>query len=55
MPKQIAELCLKSNLDIINKCKDNLNLEDQSKVLYPVMIELRKLCDSCIPALKQNN
>ena len=51
MPKELDILiqCLQANLDIINKCKDNLNSNDQSKVLYPVIIELRKLCDTCIP------
>ena len=57
MPKELDILiqCLQENLDIINKCKDHLNSNEQSKVLYPVMIELKKLCDTCIPLLKQNN
>ena len=57
MPKELDILmqCLQANLDILNKCKDNLNSNEQVKVLYPVVVELRKLCDTCIPILKQNS
>jgi|TARA_R110000824_G_scaffold212337_1_gene398520 hypothetical protein len=57
MPKELDILvqCLQANLEIINKCKDNLQSKEQAKVLYPIMIELRKLCDNCIPILKTYN
>ena len=43
-------------LDILVQClQANLQSKEQAKVLYPIMIELRKLCDNCIPILKTYN
>jgi rRNA-processing protein FCF1 len=57
MPKELDILiqCLQANLDIINRCKDSLNSNEQVKVLYPVIVELKNLCDTCIPILKKNS
>ena len=43
---------LESNLLIFKMIQKELNTKEKREVLYPIMIELRTLCDVCIPAFK---
>ena len=43
---------LESNLMVFKMIQKGLNIKEKRKVLYPIMIELRNLCDVCIPAFK---
>jgi len=46
---------LESNLEIFNKCKSQLTLKEQDEVLYPIILQLRNLCNTCLPVLKPKN
>ena len=46
---------LQANLDIFNKCRSQLTEKEQDEILYPIILQLRKLCDTCIPVLKPKN
>lgn len=43
---------LESNLMVFKMIQKELNNKEKRKVLYPIMMELRTLCDVCIPAFK---
>ena len=43
---------LESNLLIFKMIQKELNTKEKREVLYPIMMELRTLCDVCIPAFK---
>ena len=43
---------LESNLLIFKLIQKELNTKEKREVLYPIMMELRTLCDVCIPAFK---
>jgi len=43
---------LEANLEIFNKCKNQLTEIEQDKVLYPIILQLKSLCETCIPVLK---
>ena len=43
---------LESNLLILKMIQKELNTKEKREVLYPIMMELRTLCDVCIPAFK---
>ena len=43
---------LAANLEIFNKCKNQLTEIEQDKVLYPIILQLKNLCETCIPVLK---
>ena len=43
---------LESNLLIFKMIQKELNTKEKREVLYPIMMELRSLCDVCIPAFK---
>jgi hypothetical protein len=49
---QIIIETLKANLTVIKQVRDVLSNEEQSDMLYPIVIQLRDLCNTCIPALK---
>ena len=46
---------LEANLVIFNKCKNQLTEKEQDEVLYPIILQLKNLCDTCLPALKPKN
>ena len=46
---------LESNLVIFNKCKNQLTEREQDEVLYPIILQLKNLCDTCLPVLKTKN
>ena len=46
---------LEANLVIFNKCKNQLTEREQDEVLYPIILQLKNLCETCIPVLKPNN
>ena len=43
---------LESNLMVFKMIQKELNNKEKREVLYPIMMELRNLCDVCIPAFK---
>ena len=43
---------LESNLMVFKMIQKKLNTKEKREVLYPIMMELRTLCDVCIPAFK---
>ena len=43
---------LESNLMVFKMIQKELNNKEKREVLYPIMMELRTLCDVCIPAFK---
>jgi uncharacterized protein YlxP (DUF503 family) len=43
---------LESNLMVFKMIQKELNNKEKRKILYPIMMELRTLCDVCIPAFK---
>ena len=43
---------IESNLLIFKMIQKELNTKEKREVLYPIMMELRTLCDVCIPAFK---
>ena len=43
---------LESNLMEFKMIQKELNNKEKRKILYPIMMELRTLCDVCIPAFK---
>ena len=43
---------LEANLEIFNKCKNQLTEKEQDEVLYPIILQLKNLCETCIPVLK---
>ena len=43
---------LESNLMVFKMIQKELNIKEKREVLYPIMMELRTLCDVCIPAFK---
>ena len=45
---------LQANLEVFKKCRDLLDKNEQNEILYPMVIELRNLCETCIPTLKSN-
>jgi len=49
---QIIIDTLKANLTVIKQVRDTLNNEQQSNMLYPIVTQLRDLCNTCIPVLK---
>ena len=46
---------LEANLEIFNKCKSQLTEKEQDEVLYPIILQLKSLCETCIPVLKPKN
>ena len=46
---------LEANLEIFNKCRSQLTEEEQDEVLYPIILQLKNLCDTCLPVLKPKN
>ena len=46
---------LEANLEIFNQCKNQLTEREQDEVLYPIILQLKSLCETCIPVLKPNN
>ena len=46
---------LEANLEIFNQCKSQLTEREQEEVLYPVILQLKSLCETCIPVLKPKN
>jgi hypothetical protein len=46
---------LEANLEIFNQCKNKLTKKEQEEVLYPIILQLHNLCETCIPVLKPNN
>ncbi len=46
---------LEANLEILNKCKSQLTEKEQDEVLYPIILQLKSLCETCIPVLKPKN
>jgi hypothetical protein len=52
---QIIIETLKANLTVIKQVRDALSNEEQSDILYPIILQLRDLCDTCIPVLKPNS
>ena len=45
---------LQANLEVFKKCRDLLDRNEQNEVLYPMVVELRNLCETCIPILRSN-
>ena len=45
---------LQANLEVFKKCRDLLDKNEQNEILYPMVVELRNLCETCIPTLKSN-
>ena len=43
---------LEANLQVFKTIQKELNSTQRKEVLYPMMVELRNLCDICIPAFK---
>ena len=43
---------LESNLMVFKMIQKKLNNKEKREILYPIMMELRTLCDVCIPAFK---
>jgi len=43
---------LEANLQVFKTIQKELNNTQRKEVLYPMMVELRNLCDVCIPAFK---
>ena len=43
---------LQANLTVIKQCKESLSSDEQNDILYTMIIQLRDLCDICIPAFK---
>ena len=43
---------LESNLMVFKMIQKELNNKEKMKAVYPIMMELRTLCDVCIPAFK---
>ena len=43
---------LQANLTVIKQCRESLSSNEQNDILYPMIIQLRDLCDICIPAFK---
>jgi|TARA_R110000744_G_scaffold32597_2_gene76304 uncharacterized protein YlxP (DUF503 family) len=43
---------LESNLMVFKMIQKELNNKEKREILYPIMMELRTLCDVCIPAFK---
>ena len=43
---------LEANLQVFKTIQKELNSTQRKEVLYPMMVELRNLCDVCIPAFK---
>ena len=43
---------LEANLEIFNKCRSQQTEEEQDEVLYPIILQLKNLCDTCLPVLK---
>ena len=55
--KELQELdiviqALEANLQVFKMIQKGLNDTQRKEVLYPMMVELRNLCDVCIPAFK---
>lgn len=55
--KELQELdvviqALEANLQVFKTIQNELNDKQRKEVLYPMMVELRNLCDVCIPAFK---
>ena len=55
--KELQELdiviqALEANLQVFKTIQKELNSTQRKEVLYPMMVELRNLCDICIPAFK---
>ena len=46
---------LEANLEIFNQCKSQLTEREQEEVLYPIILQLKSLCETCIPVLKPKN
>ena len=46
---------LEANLEIFNKCKNQLTEKEQDEVLYPIILQLKSLCETCIPVLEPKN
>ena len=43
---------LEANLEIFNQCKNQLTEKEQDEVLYPIILQLKNLCETSIPVLK---
>ena len=43
---------LESNLMVFKMIQKELNNKEKREILYPIMMELRTLCDVCIPDFK---
>ena len=43
---------LEAYLQVFKTIQKELNSTQRKEVLYPMMVELRNLCDVCIPAFK---
>jgi len=55
--KELQELdiiiqALEGNLKVFKMIKEELNNKQKRDILYPMVIELRDLCDVCIPVFK---
>jgi glutaredoxin-related protein len=46
---------LEANVKMFKQIRDKLNEDEQQKILLPIMVELRNLCDVCIPVFKSKN
>ena len=49
---QIIIDTLKANLTVIKLVRDSLDSQQQRDMLYPIIVQLRDLCDVCIPSLE---
>ena len=46
---------LEANLTIFNKCKNELTHNEQNEVLYPIILQLKNLCETCISVYQPKN
>ena len=46
---------LEANLEIFNQCKSQLTEREQEEVLDPIILQLKSLCETCIPVLEPKN
>ena len=43
---------LKANTRLFKLCQENLNTDEQKKVLYSISLELKNFCETCIKSFK---
>ena len=46
---------LEANLKIFYKCRNELTHKEQNDILYPIILQLKSLCETCISVYQPKN